>query len=98
MGMWEHMVSEIDDLLDSLAEETPRQAAFRRANHLSGCGEDISKLEERILHYLQSHGRVDDWHALFDVFDDSKVAAWRKWGKRSAEILLKVMIDEGAIE
>jgi len=79
-------------------EETPRAKALRIANHRSGCGLDVSELGARILRYFRQHGHPEDWHSLFTVFSDKSVEAWTKWGKGSSEILLAVMVSDGAIE
>lgn len=77
-------------------EETPRQAAMRHLNHLSGCGHPVTVLEERILEYLRNHGGVDDWHALFDV--GTATFAWLQWGKKVVDPLLLLMVADGSIE
>lgn len=65
----------------------------RDANRISGCGWDVTMLEDRFRDYFLNHGRHDEWHSFFDVCNDNKVQAYRMWGK-GVVTLLKAGLHE----
>jgi hypothetical protein len=77
----------------------PIARAASQLNHISACAHDTNELRDRIYDYLCCHGSSpDEWHRIYDVMNDTKVAGWISFGKRVVDPLILLMVGAGEIE
>jgi hypothetical protein len=74
--------------IEEMAAETPRQKAIREMNQICASGLDVTILGDRILAYLWTHGKPDEWHLASGVYrgrglQSSSVGTVRPCGRLS---------------
>jgi hypothetical protein len=77
-------------------QPSARQELIRQANHLSCCRNGFYHFAARVMEFFDGHG--GEWYTYQDVLGDYKVKGWEHFGKRSVEMYLDLMVEDGTIE